>query len=98
MLVLSIPLILRWIPRNSLYGFRIAATMANDSVWYDANALIGRHMCLLGLVMVILELALPLSFRNQVLTGVAVVGLAVLVVADWRTANRWRREREGMPS
>ena len=94
LLVLSIPLMLRWIPPNYVYGFRIAATLANKSVWYDANALLARHSFLLGVVMVFLELVLPLTIRNQVLATVAIVGLTVSVVMDWRTANRWRRERE----
>ena len=94
LLLFSIPLILRWIPRNYVYGFRVASTLGNDSVWYDANALFGRHMFLLGVVMVLLELALPVNMRNQVLATVGIVGVAAVVVADWRTANRWRRERE----
>jgi hypothetical protein len=94
LLVISIPLMLRWIPRNYVYGFRVAATLADESVWYDANALIGRHMFLLGVLMVLLELALPVTMRNQFLATVAIVGVAAIVVADWRTANRWRRERE----
>src|SRR5215203_1193013 len=98
LLVLSIPLMLRWIPQNHIYGFRIAATLANKSVWYDANALLGRHSFLIGVAMVLLELVLPLSIRNQVLATIAVVGLTLSVVMDWRTANRWRRERESAPN
>jgi hypothetical protein len=96
LIVLSVPLILRWIPRNRLYGFRIAATLANDSAWYDANALSGRHMLALGLVMVALEFVLPIATRTLALRTVGILGLAVIVVADWRTANRWRRERESL--
>ena len=94
LVLLSIPLMLRWVPRNYLYGFRIAATLANESVWYDANALSGRHMFALGLVLVILELVLPSNIRNVTLATVGIIGVAVILVADWRTANRWRRERE----
>jgi hypothetical protein len=32
LLVLSIPLLLRWVPRNYVYGFRIAATLRSDAV------------------------------------------------------------------
>ena len=94
LLVVSIPFMLRWIPRNYVFGFRVAATLASDSVWYDANAQFGRHTFLLGLFMVALEFVLPITIRNQVLATVAIVGLVVLIVASWRTANRWRRERE----
>jgi hypothetical protein len=94
LLVLSIPFMLRWIPRNHVFGFRVAATLANDSVWYDANAQFGRHTFLLGLFMVALEFVLPIAIKNQVLATVAMVALPILIVGNWRTANRWRRERE----
>jgi uncharacterized membrane protein len=93
--VLSIPLILRWIPQNRFYGLRIPATCGNTSVWYDANALCGRHLLLLGLLMVTLEFLLPRSMRTLVLATVGWIGFVGITVADWRTANRWRREREG---
>jgi hypothetical protein len=93
LVVLSIPFMLRWVPRNHLFGFRVAATLANDSVWYDANARLGRQTFLLGLFMVALEFVLPIAIRNQVLATVSMVVLPILIVANWRTANRWRRER-----
>ena len=95
LIVLSIPLILRWIPQNRFYGLRIPATCGNKSVWYDANALCGRHLLLLGLLMVTLEFLLPRSMRTLVLATVGWIGFVGITVADWRTANRWRREREG---
>ena len=91
LLVLSIPLLLRWVPRNYVYGFRIAATLRSDAVWYEANALFARHALLVGLLMIALELTLPLSIRNYTLSAVALIGLATIIVADWRTANRWDR-------
>lgn len=95
LLVLTIPLMMRWVPRNRVFGFRIPATLRHESVWYDANALCGRHFFLLGLLMVVLEFVLPLSMRNPVLSTTAVVGLVAITAADWRTANRWDRERSG---
>jgi hypothetical protein len=93
LIVLSIPLLLRWVPRNRVYGFRVASTLCNDSVWYDANALCARHMITLGVLMVALEFLLPASARIPVLRSIALVGLSIIIVADWRTANRWARER-----
>ncbi len=54
LLVLAIPLSLRWIPRNRFFGLRIPAT-------------------------------------------IGFVGVLSAVTADWRTANRLRREREAIP-
>jgi uncharacterized membrane protein len=98
LMLTSIPLILRWIPQNRLYGFRIPATLRNQSVWYDANALCGRHFFLLGSFMVLLELVLPSSIRTQALTLTAIAGLVLLTAIDWKTANRWERERRGAHS
>lgn len=94
LVLLSIPSMFRWIPRNRVYGFRVAATLADASVWYDVNALAARHMMALGLLMVALELLLPLSMRIVVLRVVGVAGLVLITVADWRVANRLLRERQ----
>jgi hypothetical protein len=53
------------------------------------------HFFRLGLFLVILEFALPLSMRIPVLRAIASIGLVTIMVADWRTANRWERERNG---
>ena len=50
---------------------------------------------MLGLLLVILEFVLPLSMRIPVLRVIASVGVLAIRVADWRTANRWERERTG---
>lgn len=95
LVLVSIPLMLRWIPQNRIYGFRIPATLRNKSVWYDANALCARHFFLLGLFLVLLEFALPSSIRTQTLRLTALAGLVAITAVDWRTANRWERERMG---
>ena len=94
LLVLSVPLLFGWIPPNRHFGFRIPATLGSDAMWYAVNALFGRHMFVLGLGMVLLEFVLPIRARVPVLWTIGTVGAVGIVVADWRTANRWRRERE----
>ncbi|MGE0702615.1 MAG: SdpI family protein [Vicinamibacterales bacterium] len=92
---MSIPLILRWVPPNRFYGFRTPATLRSVSVWYDANALNGRHLLQLGFFMVALDFLLPGSARTPVLAAVGLAGLIAISVYDWRTASRWARERGG---
>jgi hypothetical protein len=43
-MVLCLPLINRQVPRNDLYGIRIAAAFESDQRWYDINAYGGRLM------------------------------------------------------
>jgi uncharacterized membrane protein len=93
LILLSIPLMLRLVPPNRIYGFRVPSTLRNRSVWYDANARAGWQMSLMGLVMVLLELLLPLPVRNVVLSTIGVAGLLLVTAVNWRLANRWERER-----
>jgi hypothetical protein len=50
MVVLAIPLILRKVPRNVIYGFRTCATLADDFVWYETNAHFGRGLLVASLL------------------------------------------------
>jgi uncharacterized membrane protein len=94
LIVVSIPLIFRWVPPNRFFGLRIPATLRNQSVWYEANARNGRHLFALGLVMVLLEFVLPATLRIAVLRTIGTVGFVTIIVMDWRTANRRWRERQ----
>ena len=47
--VLSIPLILRVVPPNHLYGFRTPSTVANSSLWYRTNSFAG-WACLIAAI------------------------------------------------
>jgi uncharacterized membrane protein len=84
---------------NRWYGLRVPATFADEQVWYDANAVAGRDMMVLGAVMVVVALALTrvpglsLSAYAGVCAGILGVGSLVLAVRGWRLANRLLRER-----
>ena len=54
----AIPLILRTIPRNGVYGFRTPKTLSSDEIWYDANAYFGRAFFIASLTTAILMLIL----------------------------------------
>jgi SdpI/YfhL protein family len=93
LVLLSVPLMFRWIPPNRFFGLRVPSTLRNKSVWYDANARSARHLFALGAFLVFLEFVLPLSIRIEMLRAVASIGFATIVIMDWRIANRWERER-----
>jgi uncharacterized membrane protein len=93
------PLALRRIRPNRWYGLRVPATFADEQVWYDANAIAGRDMMALGVVVLIVTLALPrvAGLPESAYQGIsaALVGLGSLVLAvrGWLTANRMLRQR-----
>jgi hypothetical protein len=39
--VVAAPLMLRKIPKNYFYGFRVPSTLTHDAVWYDVNEYFG---------------------------------------------------------
>jgi hypothetical protein len=41
-IIIGLPLALRKVSRNSIYGFRTRATMISDELWFSANAHFGR--------------------------------------------------------
>src|SRR4051794_40704271 len=42
--VLAVPLMLRKVGPNVIYGYRTRATMSDKSLWYEANAHFGRGL------------------------------------------------------
>ena len=54
----SVPLILRRAKPNRWYGFRTSKTLADERVWYEANAYSGRLLCGLGVILALGSTAL----------------------------------------
>ena len=99
LILISLPLLLRWVGPNRLYGLRVPATFADEWVWYEANAKCARDMCVLGIALIVLAFALPMILVTPraphfaiagIVTG---LGLAVVAVVGSRRANRSLKER-----
>lgn len=99
--LLAIPLIRRRVAPNWLYGLRVRATFADESVWYDANERSGRTLFALGLATLLFgigHLFAPESASNTyfVIGTIGLVAGALYSAYDgWRYANRLLRERTG---
>ena len=74
----ALPMAQRRVKPNGIYGFRTPATLSNESVWYEANAVAGRLLAgatvLSAVVSLVLYFVLP---PDQF----AVAGLVFLMVA-----------------
>ena len=46
----SVPLVLKLVPRNGVYGFRTRRTVESDEVWYPANRAAGIAMIVAAVV------------------------------------------------
>ena len=97
--LLGWPFAARRIGPNRWYGLRVPATFADRQVWFDANALAGRDMIVLGVVLAAVSLLLPRIARLPEAAYTAVcgallgIGALVLTVRGWRAANRLQQMR-----
>lgn len=99
LIVLAIPLIRRRVKPNRLYGVRVAATFADEWVWYEANARSGRDLLVLGAIQLacaLVPLLMPRVTAEAYTIGNTAVllgGTLIFAVAGWRRANRLLAER-----
>lgn len=79
---LSIPLVQGKVPPNSTYGFRTSKTLADPSIWYEANRFAGRVTITVSIVMIVLGIALLLldRYTNLDPNSLIVLGLAFEIV------------------
>jgi uncharacterized membrane protein len=62
LVVLAVPLVLRVVPRNAVYGFRTRATLADEQLWLSANAYFGRKLIVAAVVGCALAIVTYLAF------------------------------------
>ena len=95
--VLSIPLVLRKVGPNVVYGYRTPATLADEELWYGANAFFGVRFIVASLVSAVAALYLcrPGLFAPDVFVPVSVVLLGAPVAAagilTTRFVRRWTK-------
>ncbi len=53
---LSIPLILRMVKPNYIYGFRVPKTLNNPQLWYEVNAYAGVRLLIAGIATIVVAI------------------------------------------
>jgi hypothetical protein len=76
-LVLAIPLVLRKVPRNRIYGFRTRATLKDDLLWFEANAHFGRRLVAASLFSVVAVFVLYYTAFSPEIFVYAALGVIV---------------------
>ncbi|MBN1548938.1 MAG: SdpI family protein [Syntrophaceae bacterium] len=91
--LISIPLILRKVPRNPIYGYRTQTTLNNDKIWYDANAYFAWRFFLASVLAACIALLLD-EWRGippDAYMKVSILLLAAPVVIAWLPTVRFIR-------
>lgn len=97
LVLISLPLCLRRVRPNPLYGLRTPAAMGDERVWFEANARSGLHLLIIGALLVVLGV-LPVDEEDALAAYLQPMSIALLVLGPaltawlgWRRANRLAR-------
>ena len=96
LILVAVPLALRLVPRNGLYGFRTRTTMASEEIWFSANAHFGRRLIAWSVCGILLGFGTYLlrPFAAEVFLPVSVVLMvAPSLIATVATLGYVRRLR-----
>lgn len=85
---ISIPLILKLVPPNGMYGFRTSVTRSSVDIWYAANAFMGWALLLAAVVSVSGVAWLPGTAKRGVLLAVFLLPLLGAVAASFAYLNQ----------
>ncbi|MGC9395005.1 MAG: SdpI family protein [Anaerolineae bacterium] len=79
---LSIPLLLRRVKPNWLYGFRTPKTLGDERIWYESNAYAGKWLLISGAIHTMVSLVLYFipAFRMNLLAYAITCGVIFTVV------------------
>src|SRR5690606_35974547 len=88
--VLSVPLILRKVPPNALYGFRTPLTRSSPEVWYPANAYAGKALLGAAALAGIGTWLLPGDAAEWVPVALIVAGVVAAAVASFLHLQNYR--------
>jgi hypothetical protein len=85
--IISVPLILRVVPPNGLYGFRNARTQSNPAIWYQANAFMGWALLVSAAISASVLLILPATAKRWLLWAALLAPVFAAVVASFVYLN-----------
>jgi uncharacterized membrane protein len=74
---IGIPMVMKLIPPNSIYGYRTPRTLNDETVWYTVNANTGLAFIICGVICAVTVLAISRSDLNPSLQSM--VGTAIIV-------------------
>ena len=95
----GIPLMLRKVGRNKLFGLRTKLTMSDDEIWFAANQVAGRWLIITGIGTAISAVAGIFAGMNEtesatLVTGGMLTGISLCVIASLAEQRRVVEERD----
>jgi hypothetical protein len=88
LIVISVPLILRAVPPNGVYGFRVSATQSSPAIWYPANAFMGWALLVAAVISAVLLAILPATVKRWLLLATFLVPVLGAIAASFVYLSR----------
>jgi uncharacterized membrane protein len=82
MIVVSVPMVMRRLPPNALYGFRTPKTLSNPQIWYEANRRAGVNLIVAAILTMLLCWAVVWSFGAAKASMLLPLVLLVMVLGS----------------
>jgi len=60
-LIIAVPLVIGWVPRNRFYGVRTLKTLSDERIWFSANRFGGWLFLLSSLIYLLIAAFVPYS-------------------------------------
>jgi hypothetical protein len=86
--MISIPLILRLVPPNGIYGFRTGATQSSRAIWYPANTFSGWALLAAAAISATLLGVLPPTVKRWLLWATFVIPVIGALIASLAYVSR----------
>ena len=90
---ICIPLIMRIVPPNPVYGFKTRRIMASESLWYRANFFGGCTLFLAAVLSAVLLVSIPAEALPSRGYSVALLVVPVLTAALVSCLYMWKIQR-----
>lgn len=85
--LVNIPLVLKLVPPNGLYGFRTGLTQSSSAIWYPANAFMGWALLAAAGISATALAVLPIAVKRWLLWSAFVLPIFGAIVASFVYLN-----------
>lgn len=85
---ICVPLILRAVPPNGVYGFRTSVTRSSSDIWYPANAFLGWALLVAAVTSAGALMILPSTAKRWLLLAAFLLPMCGAVVASFMYLER----------
>jgi len=79
-IILGIPLLLKKVKPNWLYGFRLPKTLSSDEIWYKSNKYVGRDLIVVGIIVILGSLFLLIFKTDSLAIGISLLSILLIIL------------------